>query len=71
MKGIDPSIITHKLSVNLACKPNKQKRRSFAPERQKAINEEVSKLLHAKAIREVDYPIWLAKVVLVKKTNDK
>ena len=35
------------------------------------INEEVNKLLKAKAIREVEYPNWLANVVLVKKTNDK
>ena len=35
------------------------------------INEEVSKLLQARAIREVDYPDWLANVVLVKKANGK
>ena len=45
MGGIDPVIITHKLNVSPSFKPVKQKRRSFAPERQKAINEEVSKLL--------------------------
>ena len=36
-----------------------------------AINEEVGKLLQAKAIREVEYPEWLANVVLVKKANGK
>ena len=35
------------------------------------INEEASKLLHARAIREVDFPDWLANVVLVKKANGK
>ena len=69
--GIDPAIITHKLSVSPSFKPVKQKRRSFAPERQKAINEEVSKLLQEGAIREVEYPEWLANVVLVKKANGK
>ena len=49
----------------------KQKRRSFSPKRQKAINEEVGKLLQAKAIGEVEYPEWLANVVLVKKANGK
>ena len=39
--------------------------------RQKAINEEVSKLLQAGAIREVEYLEWLANVVLVKKANGK
>ena len=45
MGGIDPAIITHRLNVNPFFKPVKQKRRSFAPERQKEINEEVGKLL--------------------------
>ena len=71
MGAIDPSIITHKLHTNPSFKPIKQKRRSFAPERQKAINEEASKLLQAGAIREVEYPEWLANVVLVKKENSK
>ena len=71
MGGIDPTIITHRLNVSPSFKPVKQKRRSFTPERQKAINEEVGKLLQAGAIREVEYPEWLANVVLVKKANDK
>ena len=71
MGGIDPAIITHRLNVNPSFKPVKQKRRSFAPKRQRAINEEVGKLLQAGAIREVEYPEWLANVVLVKKANGK
>ena len=53
MGGIDPAIITHRLNVSPSFKPVKQKRRSFALERQKAINEEVGKLLQARAIIEV------------------
>ena len=45
MGGIDPTVITHRLNASPSYKPVKQKRRSFAPERQKAINEEVGKLL--------------------------
>ena len=71
MSGIDPAVITHKLNTDPSFKPIKQKRRSFAPERQKAIKEEVDKLLHAGAVREVEYPEWLANVVLVKKANGK
>ena len=71
MGGIEPTVITHKLHTNPSFKPVKKKRRSFAPERQKAINEEVGKLLQAGAIREVEYPEWLANVVLVKKANGK
>ena len=69
--GIDSAIITHRLNISPSFKPVKQKRRSFALERQKAINEEVGKLLKAGAIREVEYPKWLANVVLVKKANGK
>ena len=71
MGGIDPAIITHKLNVSPSSKPVKQKRRSFAPERQKEIIEEVVNLLQARAIREVEYPEWLANVMLVKKVNEK
>ena len=71
MGGIDPAVITHKLNVSPSFKPIKQKRRIFAPERQKAINEEVSRLLQAGTIREVEYPEWLANVVPVKKANGK
>ena len=71
MGGIDPTIITHRLNTSPSFKSVKKKGRSFAPERQKAINEEVSKLLQAGAIREVEYPEWLANVVLVKKANGK
>ena len=71
MGGIDPAIITHGLRVSPSFKPVKQKRRCYSLERQKAINEEVGKLLQAGAIREVEYPEWLANVVLVKKANGK
>ena len=71
MGGIDLTVITHRLNVSLSFKPIKQKRRSFALERQKAINEEVDKLLQEGVIREVEYPEWLANVVLVKKANGK
>ena len=71
MGGIDPAVITHRLNTSPSFKPVKQKRKSFAPERQKAINEEVGKLLQVGAIREVEYLEWLANVVLVKKANGK
>ena len=71
MGEVDPAVITHRLNVNPLFKLVKQKKRSFALERQKAINEEVGKLLQPKAIREVEYLEWFANVVLVKKANGK
>ena len=71
MPGIDPSIIVHRLNVNLASLPIQQKKRLFAQKRDKKIAEEVRKLLEAGFIREVYYPDWLANVVMVKKANGK
>ena len=53
MLGIDPSIIVHRLNVNPDSSPVRQKKRVFAQERDKAVAEEVRKLLKACFIREV------------------
>jgi hypothetical protein len=66
-----PLIIVHRLNVDPGSRPIKQRMRTFAPERNQTIAAEVSKLLAAEFIREVDYPEWLANVVLVKKSNNK
>ena len=71
MPGIDPEVIVHQLNVDPNHKPVRQKKRSFNPERYKAIEEGVKKLLKAGFIREVYYPNWLANVVMVKKPNGK
>ena len=71
MPGIDPSVIVHRLNVNPASSPIRQKKRVFAQERDKAVAEEVMKLLEAGFIRELYYPDWLANVVMVKKNNGK
>ena len=71
MPGINPSVIVHRLNVNPASSPIRQKKRVFAQERDKAVAEEVRKLLEASFIREVYYLDWLANVVMVKKNNGK
>ena len=43
----------------------------FTQKRDKAIAEEVRKLLEVGFIREVYYPDWLANVVMVKNSNGK
>ena len=47
MPGISPEVIQHKLNVNLERKPVQQRQRVFAPERDQAVIEEVTKLLMA------------------------
>ena len=71
MPGIDNKVIEHRLNVNPTRKQVQQKQRVFAHERNKAVVEEVEKLLTAGFIREVYYPEWLANVVMVKKSNVK
>ena len=71
MSGIAPKVIQHKLNVNPERKPVQQRRRVFAPERDQAVTDEVTKLLTAGFILEVYYLEWLANVVLVKKANRK
>jgi len=69
MPGIDPSVMVHRLNVSPSFPPVRQKKRVFAQERDKAIAEEVWKLLKAGFIRKVYYPDWLPNVVMVKKAN--
>ena len=71
MLGISENVIQHRLNVDLRKKPVQQRKRVFAPEGNKAIMDEVNKLLTAKFIREVYYPVWLVNVIMVKKANEK
>jgi len=48
-----------------------QRRRKFNDERHQVIREEIEKLLRVGHIREIQYPEWLANVVLVKKASRK
>ena len=71
MQGISSNTMVHKLNVCPSFPLVWQKKRVFTQERDKAIVEEVRKLLEANFIREVYYPKWLANVVMVKKANGK
>jgi hypothetical protein len=52
-------------------KPKKQKPRKMSDENVATAKPEVQRLLDARFIREVQYPSWLANVVIVKKKNIK
>jgi hypothetical protein len=69
MPGIPEEVIEHRLGIDPAFKPIKQKERRYTPERREAIWLEVNKLLEAGFIRPVHYPIWLASSVLVEKPD--
>ncbi|XP_064987293.1 uncharacterized protein LOC135626033 [Musa acuminata AAA Group] len=69
MKGVDPKVAEHHLNIPPDARPVRQKPRRHAPDRQRAIQEEVDRLLAAGFIEEAKYPQWLSNVVLVKKHN--
>ena len=71
MPGINPLVMIHRLNVSPSFPPIRQKKRVFAPERDRAIAEEVCKLQEVSFIREVYYPDWLENVVMVKKASGK
>ena len=71
MTGIHSSVASHRLNILPSSRPIRQKVRRFHPDRQKIIRDEVDKLLEVGFIREVEYPNWLANVVVVPKKEGK
>ena len=71
MPGIDPDFLCHHVIIDPKVRPVRQRRRKFNEERRLVVQEETKKLLSAGHIREIQYPEWLANVVLVKKSNGK
>nr|GFC87820.1 reverse transcriptase domain-containing protein [Tanacetum cinerariifolium] len=55
MTGVPRSVAEHRLNVREGCLPVRQKKRGQAPERTKAIQAEVEKLIEAGIMREVYY----------------
>ncbi|KAM1625002.1 hypothetical protein ACFX2K_023133 [Malus domestica] len=71
MPGICPDIIYHRLSIDPKTKLVRQKQRSYDAERYEVMKAEVEKLKSIGFVREVNYPTWVANVVLVKKNPIK
>ena len=71
ISGIDPDFLCHCLSKDPQVRPVRQRRRKFNDERHQVIREETEKLLRDGHITEMQYPEWLANVVLVKKASGK
>ncbi|GJX31922.1 reverse transcriptase domain-containing protein [Tanacetum coccineum] len=67
MTGVPRHIAEHRLNIREGCLPIRQKKRGQAPERNKAIQEEVEKLVDAGIMKEVHYHSWLSNPVMVKK----
>ena len=68
---VDLSFICHHLNVNPFVTPKKKPPQRSSKDHSDAVKDEVMKLKQAMAIKEVFYPEWLAKTVVVKKNNGK
>ncbi|XP_071704643.1 uncharacterized protein [Rutidosis leptorrhynchoides] len=69
MIGVPRHIAEHRLNVNPALKPVVQKSRGMAPDRVKWLCEEVTKLVRAGILREVQYQSSISNPVLMKKPD--
>nr|GFA49996.1 reverse transcriptase domain-containing protein [Tanacetum cinerariifolium] len=67
MTGVPRSVAEHRLNIQEGYSPVRQKKRGQAPERAKAIQAEVQKLVEAGIMRDVYYQDWLSNPVMVKK----
>jgi hypothetical protein len=71
LTSVDRIFIEHKLNIDAAVKPRRQKLRKMSDDKVVAVKSEVQRLLDASVICEVMYPKWLANTVPVKKKNGK
>ncbi|XP_070019583.1 uncharacterized protein [Nicotiana sylvestris] len=71
MPGLSTDLVVHKLPVDPAFPPVKQKVRKFKTDISVKIKEEVTKQLDTNVIRVTRYPTWLSNVVPVPKKDGK
>nr|GEZ10920.1 reverse transcriptase domain-containing protein [Tanacetum cinerariifolium] len=69
MTRVPRSVVEHRLNILEGYSSVRQKKRGQAPERAKAIQAEVQKLVEAGITREVYYHNWLSNPVMMKKHN--
>uniref|UniRef100_A0A2N9I7Z0 RNA-directed DNA polymerase n=1 Tax=Fagus sylvatica TaxID=28930 RepID=A0A2N9I7Z0_FAGSY len=67
--SINPKLVAHSLNVEPGTRPVVQSMRTFHPEVEAQITQEVKKLLAAGFIKPIQHPRWLSNIVPVKKKN--
>nr|GEW51167.1 reverse transcriptase domain-containing protein [Tanacetum cinerariifolium]GEY35564.1 reverse transcriptase domain-containing protein [Tanacetum cinerariifolium] len=65
MTGVPRSVAEHRLNIREGYSPVRQKKRGQAPERARAIQAEVQKLVEVGIMREVYYHDWLSNPVMI------
>jgi hypothetical protein len=69
LTGVHHSVIEHALNTDPKVKPKLQRQWPMSDDKVKSAEAEVQKLLDARIIREVQYPVWVTNVVMVPKKN--
>ncbi|KAI5436137.1 hypothetical protein KIW84_022549 [Lathyrus oleraceus] len=69
MPGLDSEILEHRLPLKPEWPPSKQKLRRTHPDMAVNIKEEVKKQIDAGFLVNVEYPQWVANIVLVPKKD--
>ena len=69
MLGTSPNVMIHKLNIDPNPHQVQQNERSFTPEWQRVIEEEVNKLLMVGFIRDAHYPEWIVNIIMVRKPH--
>jgi hypothetical protein len=69
--GVNRDVIEHSLNVDPSFRPRKQRLQKMSDDKAEGAQNKVKRLLSAGVIREVTYPEWLAKTVMVKKAKGK
>lgn len=71
MPRIDPELICHRLTISPKARLVSQRKKRLSDEKRKVVVDETKCLVEAGFIREIEYPTWLANVVLVQKSSRK
>ena len=69
MPRIDPELVAHSLNVEPGTRPVVQPMRTFHPEVETQITQEVKKLFTTDFIKPIQHPRWLSNIIPVKKKN--
>jgi hypothetical protein len=69
--GVSSSVIEHSLGIDPSVRPKNKRLCKMSDEKTEAAKAEVHRLLEANFIEPVDYPTWLANVVMVQKKSGK
>jgi hypothetical protein len=71
MSTISWEVTEHTLNIKPGSNPVKQGLRCFNKEKHRAMGEELSRLLAARFVKEIQHPDWIANLILIPKKNGK